>query len=316
MRQSAQSAAAPAGPAIRAARPRAKRPRSWRRWALVAPMLPGLLFLFALSVYPTLYSLMASLYRWNLASSTPRRFAGFHNYLLLLQDPSFWHSVGVTLVYVAASVAIELALGLGVALLFFRRFPGDHFLRALLILPMVVAPVVVGLLWRYMLNVQFGIINYLISLLGFGRVDFLGDPAWALPTLILIDIWQWTPFTFLIMLAALQGIPEDVLEAARIDGSRNVRIFFDHMLPLMRYPIAVALVLRMLDAFRVYDIIYMTTRGGPVDATQTLSWQIYDAGFKSFDIGYAAAYSWLMLILVLVVATTVLRVMFRKSDFA
>ncbi len=116
---------------------------------------------------------------------------------------------------------------------------------------------------------------------GFDRIDFLGDVDWALPTLILIDVWQWTPFTFLIMLAALQGVPEDVIEAAKIDGARSARIFFDHMLPLMRYPIAVALVLRLLDAFRVYDIIFMTTRGGPIDVTQTLSWQIYDAGFKS-----------------------------------
>lgn len=279
-------------------------------------MLPGLLFLFALSIYPTIYSLSASLYRWNLANTARRKFAWFHNYDLLLNDPSFWHSVLVTLEYVALCVGIELVLGLAIALLFFRRFPADHFLRALLILPMVVAPVVVGLLWRYMLNVEFGVINYLIAACGLARVDFLGDPAWALPTLILIDIWQWTPFTFLIMLAALQGIPEDILEAARIDGSRPVRIFFDHMLPLMRYPIAVAVVLRMLDAFRVYDIIYMTTRGGPVDATQTLSWQIYDAGFKSFDIGYAAAYSWLLLIMVVVIATLLLRLLFRRSDFA
>ena len=120
----------------------------------------------------------------------------------------------------------------------------------------------------------------------------------------------------LIMLAALQGVPEDVIEAAKIDGARSMRIFFDHMLPLMRYPIAVALVLRLLDAFRVYDIIFMTTRGGPIDVTQTLSWQIYDSGFKSFDIGYAAAYSWLMLILVVIVATAVLKTMFRKTDFA
>lgn len=289
---------------------------SVRHWVWVGPMAPGLLFLFVLSVYPTLYSLLASLYRWNLSNPTRRRFGGLHNFILLANDPSFWHSVSITLQYVALSVGIELVLGLGIALLFFRRFPGDHFLRALLILPMVVAPVVVGLLWRYMLNVEFGVINYLVSLLGFGRIDFLGNPDLALPTLILIDVWQWTPFTFLIMLAALQGIPEDILEAARIDGSRSLRIFFDHMLPLMRYPIAVALVLRMLDAFRVYDIIFMTTRGGPIDATQTLSWQIYDAGFKSFDIGYAAAYSWLMLILVVIVATVVLRVMFRKSDFA
>jgi multiple sugar transport system permease protein len=286
------------------------------RFGWLLPMIPGMAFLIAISVYPTIYSLNASFYRWNLAATARRSLVGLRNYELLLSDPSFWHSVGVTLTYVFIVVALELAIGLGVALLFFRRFPGDHFLRALLILPMVVAPVVVGLLWRYMLNAQFGVVNYLAELVGFERVDFLGSTALALPTLILIDVWQWTPFTFLIMLAALQGMPEDIIEAARIDGARSVRIFFDHILPMIRYPIAVALVLRLLDAFRVYDIIFMTTRGGPIDVTQTLSWQIYDVGFKSFDIGYAAAYSWLMLILVVMVATVVLKVMFRKTDFA
>lgn len=290
--------------------------RKTRRYGWLLPMVPGMAFLVAISVYPTLYSLNASFYRWNLAASARRAFVGLRNYELLLSDPSFWHSVGVTLAYVFFAVGLELGIGLGVALLFFRRFPGDHFLRALLILPMVVAPVVVGLLWRYMLNAQFGIVNYLFGLIGLPRVDLLGDTTLALPTLIVIDIWQWTPFTFLILLAALQGVPEDIIEAARIDGARSIRIFFDHILPMIRYPVAVALVLRMLDAFRVYDIIFMTTRGGPVDATQTLSWQIYDVGFKSFDIGYAAAYSWLMLILVVIVATAVLKIMFRKTDFA
>ena len=290
--------------------------RKKRRYGWMLPMIPGMAFLIAISIYPTIYSLIASFYRWNLAATARRSLVGLRNYELLLSDLSFWHSVGVTLEYVFIAVALELALGLGVALLFFRRFPGDHFLRALLILPMVVAPVVVGLLWRYMLNVQFGVVNYLVELAGFEHVDFLGNTDLALPTLILIDVWQWTPFTFLIMLAALQGVPEDIIEAARIDGARSLRIFFDHILPMIRYPIAVALVLRLLDAFRVYDIIFMTTRGGPIDVSQTLSWQIYDVGFKSFDIGYAAAYSWLMLILVVIVATAVLKIMFRKTDFA
>jgi multiple sugar transport system permease protein len=293
----------------------APRRRGTRRYGWWLPMAPGIAFLIAISIYPTLYSLNASFYRWNLAASARRTMVGFRNYDLLLSDPSFWHSVGVTMVYVLLVVALELAIGLGMALLFFRRFPGDHFLRGLLILPMVVAPVVVALLWRYMLNPQFGIVNYLVALVGLPRVDFLGGTALALPTLILIDVWQWTPFTFLILLAALQGVPEDIIEAARIDGAGSVRIFFDHILPLIRYPVAVALVLRMLDAFRVYDIIFMTTRGGPVDATQTLSWQIYDVGFKSFDIGYAAAYSWLMLILVVAIATIALKAMFKKTDF-
>ena len=286
------------------------------RYRNFAPMLPGLLFLLALSVYPTIYSLAVSFFRWNLTDPLGMTFGGFHNYVLLLTDESFWHSLFVTMMFVAATVGLELVFGLGIALLFFRRFPGDKFMRALILLPMVVAPVVVGLLWRYMLNVNFGVVNYLLSAIGIKRIDFLGDPSWALGTLILIDVWQWTPFMFLIMLAALQGIPEDILEAARVDGANPAQTFLYQMLPLMRYPIAVAVVLRLIDAFRVYDIIFMTTRGGPVDATQTLSWQIYDAGFRSFDLGYAAAYSWLMLIVVLIVTTLLLRLMLRKEDFA
>lgn len=283
---------------------------------LLAPMVPGLLFLAVFALYPSVYSLAISFYRWNLNDPLGKQAGGFHNYNILLKDSAFWHSVLVTLKYVASVTVLELGLGLGLALLFFRAFPGDKLLRALLILPMVVAPVVVGLLWRYMLNVQFGIVNYVVGMLGFSRVDFLGDPSWALPTLILVDVWQWTPFTFLILLAALQGIPEDILEAARVDGAKPVRIFFQHMLPLLRYPIAVAVALRMIDAFRIYDFIFMTTRGGPIDKTSTLSWEIYDAGFKSFDIGYASAYSWLMLILVVVVTTVFLRLMLRKEDLA
>jgi multiple sugar transport system permease protein len=285
-----------------------------RRWLLLAPMLPGLLFLVVFSVYPTIYSLVISFFRWNLNDPLGKQFAELHNFKILLEDPAFWHSVVVTLKYVTATVVLEFGLGLGLALLFFRRFPGDKFLRALLILPMVVAPVVVGLLWRYMLSVQFGVVNYFVALLGFERIDFLGDTAWALPTLILVDVWQWTPFIFLILLAALQGIPEDILEAARVDGAKPTRIFFDHMLPLLRYPIAVAVGLRLIDSFRVYDFIYMTTRGGPIDTTQTLSWQIYDAGFATFDIGYAAAFSWLMLVVVLAVLIVFLRLMLRKED--
>ncbi|MCW3006421.1 MAG: transporter permease protein [Solirubrobacterales bacterium] len=279
-------------------------------------MLPGLLFLVGFAIYPTVYSLITSFYRWNLNNPLGKQWGGWHNYDILLKDPAFWHSVWVTVRYVALSVVIQLGLGLGLALLFFRRFPGDRILRAMLMLPMVVAPVVVGLLWRFMLNAQFGIVNYVVEQLGFTRIDFLGEPGWALPTLILIDVWQWTPFVFLIMLAALQGIPEDILEAARVDGAKPWRIFWDHILPLLRYPIAVAVALRLIDAFRVYDLIYMTTRGGPLDETETLSWQIYDAGFRSFDIGYAAAFSWLMLILVVVVTTVFLRLMLRKEDLS
>ena len=278
------------------------------------PMVPGMVFLFFMSIYPMFYSLYASLFRWNLADSGNARFGGWHNYNLILTDASFWNSVSVTFRFVFISVSIELILGMAVALLFFHRFPGDRFLRAIMILPMVVAPVVLGLLSRYMLNVQFGVISFFTEYIGLGRIDFLGEPDLALATLIVIDIWQWTPFMFLILLAALQGVPEDIIEAAKVDGARSRRIFLDHILPLIRYPIAVAVAVRLIDAFRVYDLIYMTTRGGPINVTQTLSWQIYDAGFKSLDIGYAAAYSWLMLIMVIVTVTLALKLILGKAS--
>ena len=287
---------------------------NWRRrYGPIMPMVPGMIFLFFMSIYPMVYSLYASLFRWNLAYGDNVPFGGLHNYRLILTDGSFWNATFITFKFVLLSTSLELLLGMILALLFFKRFPGDRILRAVLILPMVVAPVVLGLLSRYMLNVQFGVVNYLLSGVGIGPVDFLGDPDFALGTLIAIDVWQWTPFMFLILLAALQGVPEDVLEAARIDGASSTRIFFDHILHLIRYPLAVAVTLRLIDAFRVYDIIFMTTRGGPINATQTLSWQIYDAGFKSLDIGYAAAYSWLMLIMVIVTVTLALRLLLGKG---
>jgi multiple sugar transport system permease protein len=291
-----------------------RRPR--RRWARLLPMVPGLLFLVAFSVYPLVYSIGISLFDWNLVDATSRPFVGLENYKELLSDSAFWHSTRITLLFVGVATTLELAIGLGLGLLFFRRFPGDKILRALLILPMVVAPIVVGLLWRYMLNVEFGVVNYFLDITGIGRRDFLGSPEWALPALMLVDIWQWTPFMFLVILAGLQGLPEDVLEAARVDGARARRIFFDHILPLLRYPVAVALVLRVIDSFRVYDLIFMTTRGGPIDSTETMSWRIYQVGFRTFDVSYAAAFSWLMLILVVVLTTLILRVLVRKEDLS
>lgn len=201
-------------------------------------------------------------------------------------------------------------------MLFYRRFPTDRFMRALLILPMVIAPVVVALLWRYMVNPDYGLINYFIKLLGFGPVDFFGSYQLALPSLVIVDTWQWTPFMFLIILAGLQGIPQEVEEAAKVDGAGPIQTFFFCLLPLLRYPIGIALLLRVIDAFRVYDLVFMTTRGGPINATDTMSWHIYNVGFRSFDISYAAAYGWLLLIVVLAVCTLIVRLMFRKEDLS
>lgn len=276
-------------------------------------MSPGLLFLAAISLYPTLYSLVVSFMRWNLSSGEAARFAGIDNYVDLLTDGLFWNSARVTLVFVFFSVLIELALAFGLALLFFRGLPGDKFLRALIMMPMLCAPVVVGLLARFSLEPTYGIVNQLMRSIGLPTTEFLGNVDLALPTLIAIDVWQWTPFLFLILLAAMQGLPEEVIEASKIDGASWPRIIWHQFLPLLRYPILVGVLLRLIDSFRVYDIVYMTTRGGPVDATSTMSWQIYNVGFRAFNISYAAAFSWLLLLLVLFAVNSLIRRMVARS---
>lgn len=278
-----------------------------RRLGPILVMLPALVILAALSIYPTIYSLVVSLFKWNLNNPTDRPFRGLGNYQALLTDPGFWHSVEITLIFVICTVGIEFLLAFGLSLVFYRGLPGEKIMRALILLPMLCAPVVVGLLARFILDPGFGIVNQALGSLGIGPVDFLGNPSLALPTLIAVDIWQWTPFLFLILLAAMQGLPEEVIEAAQIDGASWPKIIWHQILPLLRYPILVGLALRMIDSFRVYDVIFMTTRGGPIDVTSTMSWQIYDVGFRSFNLSYAAAFSWLLLILVLVAVSAMMR---------
>ena len=289
-------------------RPRPRKPRVGR----IAAMTPGLLFLAAIAIYPTIYSLVVSLTRWRLTTGEDPRFVGLDNYIDLLTDSSFWNSVRVTLVFVVFAVAIEFLLAFGIALLFFRGFPGDKILRTLILLPMLCAPVVVGLLARFSLEPNFGIVNQLLRGVGLPTTEFLGSPQLALPTLIAIDVWQWTPFLFLIFLAAMQGLPEEIIEASKLDGASWPRIIWHQFLPLLKYPIMVGILLRLIDSFRVYDIVFMTTRGGPIDVTSTMSWQIYDVGFRSFTISYAAAYSWLLLLLVLLAVNFLIRRMVAR----
>lgn len=279
-------------------------------------MAPGLLFLAVLAIYPAIYSLVISFTQWRVTTGESPRFVGFENYVSLLTDPSFWNSVRVTLVFVASAVILELVLGFLLALLFFRNFPGDRVMRAVILMPMLIAPVVVGLLARFSFEPSFGIVNHLLRAVGLPTTEFFGSTTLALPTLIALDVWQWTPFVFLILLAGMQAMPEEVIEAAKIDGASWPQIVLHHFLPLLKYPILVAALLRLIDAFRVYDLVYMTTRGGPVEVTSTMSWQIYEVGFRSFTISYAAAYSWLLLILVLVVVNSLLRRMMKQESEA
>ena len=271
------------------------------------PMIPGITILLALSIYPTIYSLTVAVSRYNLTDPMNRKIVGLKNFKTILTSVPFWHSVRVTLVFMAIAVTIEFIFAFLLSLVFFRPMPFHRTMRTLILIPMLTAPIVVGLLGRFIFDAQFGIVNTVLQDLGLGRHTFFDRPAAAFYTIVGMDIWQWTPFLFLILLAAMQGVPEDLIDAAKLDGANRLKIVWHIFVPLLRYPILVGLTLRVIDSARVYDIIYATTRGGPIDATSTMSWNIYDMGFKNFDVDYSSAYSWLLLIFVLILINRFLK---------
>ncbi len=287
-----------------------KRVHSGRYLAII----PGVLLLLGLSVFPSVYALIVSFQKWILTDPNGRHFNGLDNYKDILLGSEFWHTLKITLLFVILTVVIESLLAYGIALIFFRPMPFHRVMRALILLPMLTAPIVVGMLARFMFDSQFGIINRFTEIIGLGRHDFLSGLNTAFPVIIIVDIWQWTPFLFLIFLAAMQSVPEELIEAAKLDGASKFEVIKNIFLPLMKYPLLVGITLRLIDSFRVYDLIYATTRGGPINLTSTMSWSIYDSGFKVLNIGIASAYSFLFLITVLIVSGIFLRQLSKENE--
>lgn len=269
---------------------------------------PGLLLLAALALYPFVFLVKISFQEYSPINSR-NPFVGLDNYIRLLTYINFWNSIRVTVTFVVAAVAIELVLGLGLALLYNQHLIGKRILRTLILLPIVMTPTVVGLMFRFMMNEQYGILNFFISILGAQRTAWLSDINYALPALIATDIWQWTPFMLLILLAGLQGLPEEVYEAVRVDGASKWQAFIYVTVPMLSKVIYIAALLRVIDSFRAYDTVYMMTRGGPINATSTMSWLVYDKGFRTLDFGFGAAICVVMLIIMLSILPAVLRKM-------
>jgi multiple sugar transport system permease protein len=265
-------------------------------------MVPALVMFAANSVFPLLYALDVSVRNYQLLIPVPPRFVGFANYLRIVSDPLFWGSVEVTLWFVAGVVLLQLPAALGLALLLDRlpRFAG--LAATILLVPTIIAPSVVGFQWAQIFNYQFGPLNYLLGLAGFGRPVWTASPSLALPSLILIDFWEWTPFMVLLLFAGLRALPPEIIEAARIDGSSFPQVFRRIMLPLLRPVIGIALVLRVLMSFKTFDIIYILTAGGPGVATENLAYYTYIQGFRYFNLGYASALAVVQLIVVALLA--------------
>lgn len=262
--------------------------------------LPAVLAILILIVGPVLANVAISTYDWFIGG-TPS-FVGFQNFTQALSDRRFWNGLSKTFYFTALAVPIQLVLGLGVAVLFNREFPGKGLVRTIILLPMVATPVAIALIWALMFNPSLGVLNYFLESVGLPRSIWVADPQLVIPSLVLVDVWQWTPMVALILLAALQGVPQEYYEAARIDGAGGWQTFWHITLPSIRSAIIIALILRSIDALKTFDIIYVITQGGPGIASETLNVFAFKTGFEFFRYGYAASLLIFLLFVVLGVA--------------
>jgi multiple sugar transport system permease protein len=281
-------------------------------WLLV---LPTLLLILGLGIVPLIQSLVLSFQRWDLQSQE-HPWVGLQNYRDALFDPRIWGALQNTGIIVVCAVALEFVLGLGLALLFAGDFKGKRIAMPLLMLPVMVVPIVVGLTWRMLWDNQYGAINQVLSWIAGRDVNilWLAHRDTALFAMIVTDLWQWTPFMFLVLLAGLSSVNPELYEAAALDGAGWWEALRDVSLPGIARVVAVAILFRALDAFKIFDLVYMYTQGGPGTSTESISWYIYQLGFKFFRLGYASAVSFLVVILLTVLATLYVGRFLRGSE--
>jgi multiple sugar transport system permease protein len=296
-------------------KPPARTSRLRRRLSALWFILPAVVYLAVCMGYPLVYVVRHSLLRENYADpGAGADFIGLGNYLTVLQSSVFWHSVLVTAVFAALAVSVEVVLGLGIALLLQRTLVIRRALIALFLIPSMMMPIAVGLMWRYMLDDGYGMVSYYLKAVhilgphGLISEPLLSRPWTALATLVLVDVWEWTPFMALIILAGLESLPIEPYEAAAVDGATRWQEFWQITLPLLNRAIVVALLIRIADAMRVLDIVFAVTGGGPGNSTVTAQLLTYKVGFSAFQTGLAFA----QVILVISATVVVCALIFRR----
>jgi multiple sugar transport system permease protein len=262
---------------------------------------PAILLLLAVLIFPLFYSFTSSLFRWSIARPfLGGAFLGLGNYLTALTDAAFLRAVFNTLLFTSLTVTIEILLGLGIAHLFLGEFFGKSLFETILFLPVVVTPVAVGVIWRILLQTDVGFACYLLSLISGRATTILSDPFAAFAALVLIDVWQTTPFSFVMLFAGLQSLPREPYEAAYLEGANWHQRLRYLTVPLLKPVIIVVILIRIMDAFRIFDTIYILTGGGPGNATESVSTFTYRIAFQYFNTGYASALSYLTFILTVI----------------
>ena len=272
---------------------------------------PTVLIILAVILFPITFALVSSFFDYTLINKSFNNFIGIENYINSLKNERLINSILVTSFFVISVVLFEFILGFFIALLLnsINRFKSVYYF--ILLLPLLINPIVVGLIWRMFLHPQLGILNFLLSLIGIGEINWLGDPKMAFITIIFVDIWHQVSFMIILLLAGLSAIPKEPYEAARSDGANIIDCFFHITLPYMRPVIMVTVLIRLIFAIKTYDLIYIMTKGGPGDATDLISYYIYRSAFISLNLGEAAAMSLILLLIIIIITIPLVRYMER-----
>jgi len=266
--------------------------------------MPTLILLVVMNIFPLLWSLILSFSKYSAIGSQSPDFIGTRNYSRIFSDPNIWRYFTTTAYFVVLAVAAQFTIGFGLALLLNREFKGKGVVTTLMLIPMMLSPVVVGLFWRFILDSSWGLMNYLLSLLP-GVPDtarsiiWLTRPKMALLSLVIIDTWMWSPFMMLLSLAGLSAVPKYLYEAAEIDRASTWFKFRHITLPLVAPLLLIALLFRTMDAFKLFDLVYITTEGGPGTATETVSMQLYRQAFRNWNTGESCALAYILLIIII-----------------
>ena len=270
-------------------------------------MAPAVVIMVGVGIFPLLYSLRLMFTKWTMSTDPAPVWNGLGTIGRLFHDARLANSLLVTAQFTVGAVLLEMVLGLLLALLLTRRTRFIQLARTILLIPMMMTPVVVGMFWRFILNGDFGIVKYVLSLVGITAPVWTGSVQWAMPTVIAIDAWQWTPFVFLILLAGLESLPTDVMEAARVDGATAWSRFWLITFPMLLPFVFISALLRFIDAFRAFDNVFILTGGGPADSTNLASLYVYWHGLRFFDMAYASTLSYVVVMIVLVASYVFIR---------
>ena len=275
--------------------------------------IPTILFVLGMVLFPIIYTFVLSFHSWRMSANIPWKFVGLDNYVELFSDSRFPNGVLRTFIFALIALAFEIFLGMVIAIYLDRVFFGKNFVKTAFLLPMVATPVAIGMVWKLIYEPNIGILNTIIRNMNGPKIDWLGDSGKALYSLVAVDIWQWTPFVMLIISAGLTSIPLELFEAAMVDGASGIKIVFKVTLPLLRPTIYTAVLLRLIDVLKTFDIIYSMTQGGPGFATETMNILSFRQAFEFLQFGEASATLIIFFVIVMAIAALTIKLKSRTE---